>query len=204
MGMKCAVPLLFCATAALAEPSYTRVIGVAMDDTLNIRSAPSASSDDIGDLAPDARGIEVTGLDGTGDWARIGVGEINGWVAARFLEPDQMQTFAKSAVPHGVFCQGTEPFWGLGLYETDAVYSNPDDGDIALTLDSVTIAQGRLGSPALFTLSSAANDAIEATIIGATCSDGMSDRTYGWTVTLQHRAPGSQRFLTGCCSLPRD
>jgi hypothetical protein len=32
----------------------------------------------------------------------------------------------------------------------------------------------------------------------------MSDRSYGWTVTMQLIAPDQRRFLTGCCHLPRD
>lgn len=204
MGMRAVLLAMCLSTPALAEPLYQRVVGVAANDTLNIRSAPSADSADIGDLAYDATAIEVTGFDETGDWARIAMGEIDGWVATRFLASDVVTTIAGTSVPEGLICGGTEPFWALGLYGSDARYSHPEDGDSDFTFDSAVVAQGRLGSPALITLAKPRNKVIEATLTGAVCYDGMSDRTYGWSITMQMIAPGQRRFLSGCCALPRD
>ncbi|MCK0148627.1 SH3 domain-containing protein [Marivita sp. S6314] len=204
MGIRATLIAACCATPVLAEPSYHRVVGVAAGDTLNIRTAPSASGDDIGDLAFDATAIEVTGFNDAGTWARISTGEQDGWVSTRFLQPDTVPTFPQTSVPHSLICSGTEPFWALGLYGRDARYSHPTDGDIDFTFDSANVAEGRLGSPALITVANDRNQVIEATITGASCSDGMSDRTYGWSVTLQMIGPGQRRFLDGCCSLPRD
>ncbi|WP_439122235.1 hypothetical protein [Marivita sp.] len=187
-----------------AEPTYHRVTGVAATDTLNVRAEPSANSADIGDLAHDARQIEAFEFDATGRWARIALNERDGWVATRFLTSDEVNTIGASSVPAGLVCGGTEPFWALGLYGEDARYSHPVDGDTDFAFDSVTVAEGRLGSPALVTLATENTQVIEATVSGAECSDGMSDRSYGWTVTMQLIAPGKRRLLTGCCHLPRD
>lgn len=187
-----------------AEPSYHRVVGVAVDDVLNVRSEPSASSADIGDLAYDARGIEAFEFDSTGNWARIALNERDGWVATRFLTRDDVATLGESTLPQGLICGGTEPFWALGLYGSDARYSHPTDGDTDFAFDSIVTAEGRLGSPALLTLATEGNRVIEATVSGAICFDGMSDRSYGWTITMQLIAPGQRRFLSGCCQLPRD
>jgi uncharacterized membrane protein len=200
----CLAAALFAPVIALAEPHYARVSGVASDDVLNIRAQPDAGSADIGDLAHDAVGIEVLGFDSTGDWARIGLGESDGWIASRFLEPVEMTTLGESSIPVGLSCSGTEPFWALGLQEATGTYSHPEDGDSEFVLDSVAVAEGYLGSPALVTLATEDSRVIEATILGAECSDGMSDRSYGWTVTMQLIAPGQRRFLTGCCHLPRN
>ena len=59
--------------------------GVAANDLLNIRAAPSANAEIIGTLSPRARHIEVVGYDDTGRWAQINTGEISGWAALRFL-----------------------------------------------------------------------------------------------------------------------
>lgn len=206
------IVITMCALAAFtfmsepttAEPVYHRVVGVAADDTLNIRSAPIASSQDIGDLPFDATGVEITGFNSDLTWARISAGERDGWVSTRFLQPDTVQTFPETSIPHGLICGGTEPFWALGLYGNDARYSHPEDGDTDFAFDSASVAEGRLGSPALITLATQSNEVIEATLTGAICSDGMSDRTYGWSVTMQLIAPGKRRFLEGCCSLPRE
>lgn len=200
--------LIACALAlpvsVQAEPSYHRVVGVAVDDVLNVRSEPSASSADIGDLAYDARGIEAFEFDSTGNWARIALNERDGWVATRFLTRDDVATLGESTLPQGLICGGTEPFWALGLYGSDARYSHPTDGDTDFAFDSIVTAEGRLGSPALLTLATEDNRVIEATVSGAICFDGMSDRSYGWTITMQLIAPGQRRFLSGCCQLPRD
>lgn len=191
-------------TLAQAEPSYHRVVGVAIDDVLNVRSEPSGGSADIGDLAYNARRIEAFEFDATGNWARIALNERDGWVATRFLTRDEVPTLGNTTVPQGLICGGTEPFWALGLYGDDARYSHPVDGDTDFAFDSIVTAEGRLGSPALVTLATEDSRVIEATITGATCFDGMSDRSYGWAITMQLIAPGQRRFLSGCCQLPRD
>jgi uncharacterized membrane protein len=195
---------LILASPVGAEPAYYRVVGVAGDDSLNIRSAPGANSPDIGDLSHEARAIEVTGLNEDGTWARIAAGERDGWVSTRFLAPDTVPTIAPTSVPQGMLCVGTEPFWSLGLNGTMARYRHPSDGQMDLAFESALVAEGRLGTPAMLTYVTDRNDVIDATITGVTCSDGMSDRTYGWSVTLRLFAPGQNRFLEGCCSLPRE
>ena len=204
MGVGFIAGLLALPVMALAEPTYHRVTGVASTDTLNVRAAPSASSADIGDLAHDARRIEAFAFDETGNWARIALNERDGWVSTRFLTRDEVETLGPSTVPVGLVCGGTEPFWALGLYGEDARYSHPEDGDTDFAFDSVVVAEGRLGNPALVTVATEDAQVIEATISGESCSDGMSDRSYGWTISLQLIAPGKRRFLTGCCHLPRD
>ncbi len=202
------IPLIaaFLALPALlqAEPSYHRVIGVAANDALNVRAEPSASSADIGDLSHDASRIEAFEFDPTGNWARIALNERDGWVSTRFLTRDDIPTLGDTTLPRGLICGGTEPFWALGLYGEDARYSHPEDGDTDFAFDSIFTAEGRLGSPALVTLATEDSHVIEATVSGAACSDGMSDRSYGWTITMQLIAPGQRRFLSGCCHLPRD
>ncbi len=196
--------LLVLPTLGLAEPSYRRVTGVAANDVLNVRAAPSASAADIGDLPHDARGIEVLEFEQSGKWARIGLAESDGWVSTRFLASDDIPMLGGTTVPQGLVCGGTEPFWALRLYDDNARYSHPEDGDTHFAVDSIVTAEGRLGSPALVSLSAEETKVIDATISGATCSDGMSDRVYGWTITMHLKSPGQRRFLTGCCHLPRD
>lgn len=207
MGMMRFPALLTCLAVpvgAAADPTYHRVIGVAANDVLNIRSAPDANSMDIGDLAHDARGIEVLGVDPSGQWARIALAERDGWVATRFLATDSVGMIGATGIPSGLVCGGTEPFWSLALGPDGAAYAHPEDGESALSLGTVRVAEGRLGSPALFGLAGAGEQTIDATVHAADCNDGMSDRSYGWAITLRLMAPGQDRFLAGCCHLPRD
>ena len=188
---------------AAAEPTYHRVTGVAPDDTLNVRAAPSADSADVGDLAHDQRGIEVSGLDPTGKWARIVWQESNGWIATRFLTSDPVPRLGASGVPQGLTCGGTEPFWALDLTSSTVRYSDAMAADYDMALTGVSVAEGRLGSPAVVGFSGpfASGDAILAPDI---CSDGMSDRDYPWRIDLLLSSGGTRRFVSGCCRLPLD
>lgn len=189
--------------SGFADPSYHRVTGVGPWDVLNIRAEPRADSADIGDLAPDARAIEVLGVSPSGAWARIALAETDGWVATRYLDPDPVATLGDTGLPVGLACSGTEPFWALRLMDQSARYSHPEDGDSDYTLTRAQVAEGRQGSPALILMNGQGGATLAATVQGAACSDGMSDRSYGWAITLRLTAPGQDRFLSGCCHLPR-
>jgi len=85
-------------------PDHYQVRGVASDDTLNVRTAPSSDAPVIASLAPDADGIANFGCIGElsyaewekatpeereqaaeARWCRIGFGDTIGWSAGRFL-----------------------------------------------------------------------------------------------------------------------
>jgi len=96
------------AGAALATadgPDYFRVVGVASNDVLNIRSEPNASAPKIGSIPPGADGVRNLGCEGGmsfaewevatpaereaaahNRWCRIVYGGVEGWVAGRFLD----------------------------------------------------------------------------------------------------------------------
>jgi uncharacterized membrane protein len=84
---------------------------------------------------------------------------------------------------------GTEPFWGGEVADGTLTYSTPENIDG--TQIAVERFAGRNGLSFSGTLEGA--EFVMAVTPGA-CSDGMSDRTYPFTVTLQVR--GEQR--QGC------
>lgn len=97
-----------CPAAAEADgPDYFAVTGVAADDVLNIRDAPSAGGGKIGAIPPDGRHIRNLGCQGAPSfaeweqmsepqrrqashrrWCRVGYAGIEGWVAGRYLKED--------------------------------------------------------------------------------------------------------------------
>ena len=88
---------------------------------------------------------------------------------------------------------GTEPFWGISIAGDGPTYtltySTPDniEGDSA----EVTRFAGNGGLSFSGTLS---GEAITAAITPGECTDGMSDRTYPFTATVQL----GEDLLTGC------
>ena len=95
------------------EPSYFAVEGVGADDVLNIRAEPNAAAAIVGSFAHDAAPIEVLALEG--GWVYVSTGEGMGWASAAYLREISLPAFAGSALPDGLVCSGTEPFWGMTL-----------------------------------------------------------------------------------------
>jgi len=62
---------------------YARVSGIRWDDTLAVRTGPSTRYRRIGDLPPDATGVEI--LECTRKWCRIRYGNLIGWSYAKYL-----------------------------------------------------------------------------------------------------------------------
>jgi len=62
---------------------YARVSGIRWNDTLAVRTGPSTRYTRIGDLPPDARGVEI--LTCTRRWCRIRYGNLIGWSYAKYL-----------------------------------------------------------------------------------------------------------------------
>jgi hypothetical protein len=129
--------LLLLATPAAAQdalPILADVTGVAADDVLNVRAAPNAGAEIVGTLAPDMRGVEVAGLDPSGGWGLVNSGERAGWAAMRFLAP-RADVWRAGALPEGLTCFGTEPFWSLRPGGGRLVLATPEgpERDMALS-----------------------------------------------------------------------
>ena len=96
--------LVSCALAEADGPDYYAVTGVAADDVLNIRAAPSARSEKLGEIPHDASGLKNLGCRGLPSfaewqamteqqrqqsrkdyWCRVKYQELEGWVAGRYL-----------------------------------------------------------------------------------------------------------------------
>ena len=104
------VAVTFWVPLTLAEadgPDFYAVTGVAADDVLNLRSGPSPDDDKIGEIPHDGRGLQNLGCEGgptfaewekmtpgqraeSGKkrWCKVRFGDIEGWVAGRYLRED--------------------------------------------------------------------------------------------------------------------
>ena len=176
-------------------PAQFSVSGVAADDVLNIRQAPSAQAAKVGALGPYTLNIEVLALSENGLWGKIGIPEGNGWVSMRYLErqdvPDDI------VIPRPLSCFGTEPFWRIGLYVRGDEFERL--GEDRVDLERVEERPGESGYQADLSAEDGARYSL--VVARAQCSDGMSDREFGWSGTLYiDRSDGSET-LQGCCTL---
>ncbi len=194
----CALTMAILPNTLLAEfragfPQLASVIGVAADDALNVRAEPRGSSEDIGDLAPNSI-VEVLELDKSRKWARILHQEGNGWVAARFLQERSYLT-TNAGVPLGLMCIGNEPFWSLAL-NTDQSLTFEQANLGRRTFQSTWNTRSANMGGAVYGI---ATQDVQAILRRAACSDGMSDRTYGWSVDVLTAGKEQPTLLSGCC-----
>lgn len=187
------------AVAAVAQdgtlPALHRVTGVAADDVLNVRAGPSAQTEIVGTLAPDATGIGVVRTEG--GWGLVNAGERAGWASLRFLEAEPGGTLAEAGA---LSCFGTEPFWSLKIAPgAEAVLTSPENMDGA----AYEVSELRRMPAALekyLVDGSGPEGAVAAIIQRAACNDGMSDRAFGLDVSVV-LSGGDRRVLSGCCTL---
>lgn len=194
---------------ALAIDEY-RVIGVAANDSLNIREGvPFAASISeapvIGTIPPDAAGVVETGVSVTIDsslWREVRYGGVTGWVNARYLE--RVGHLFGDRLPENLDCAGTEPFWSLIIrgdrasyrYETDTDYSVATRAMPANRIDRLwAVSLVREGLRAERT----------ALVREEACSDGMSELEYSYSVVIVGSEPDVYQRgpFMGCCSLAR-
>lgn len=94
--------------------------------------------------------------------------------------PDSTEAYAGVGAGETLHFTGTEPFWGGTATGTSLTYTTPEDPDgTAITVERFAgrgglSLSGRLG----------AGDFV-MTVTPGQCSDGMSDRSYPFTVTLK-------------------
>lgn len=179
-------------------PDLFDVSGVAGDDVLNVRERPDAASAILTTLPPDRTGVEVLRMSQDGKWARIGLGEASGWVAARFLAPRPPRPDDRLPVP--LRCHGTEPFWGLNFPAPGmAEFERMPDPDTPMTVTAEIPVAGRIADFAV-TLEGSGTGGT-AFVAREDCSDGMSDRDFGLSIRLLMQGSDGAKAYSGCCSL---
>ena len=172
----------------------------------SLLSAPDDAAPTIDRFGAGLGPIEATPLysvDGA-RFARIALGEGDGWIVLRDLAPIDHPTIGETSLPAGLQCLGTEPFWSLVFDDqSGAVFEAPERIEpTRFGIEQSLAAQARGGQPAALFLSAAEIGEATAFIAASSCSDGMSDRTHPWLAGLILEDPGGRRLLEGCCWLP--
>ena len=203
------IAFLLAATPAFATefswPALYDVKGVETGDVLNIRSAPSADAEQIGNLPPSAINVEVIQVNDALTWGLVNTGEGTGWVSLAFLSRQAGQR--EGVFPKIRQCFGTEPFWSLLVEPPRATFSSQDtkarDGLVSGLHRSRNRRDRFVFTGSFFPDDFGVLD-MELMLRTEACSDGMSDRAYGISVDLFMSGstnPEAHQLLSGCCSL---
>ena len=191
--------LLFIPTLATAQsmdlPALYDVTGVSADDTLNVRAGPAVTAQVLDELGPERDGIEVVGFADDRRWGQINIGEGTGWVSMAYMERQENQNpVPKTPVP--LWCYGTEPFWSVEIGQTDVSFTDPGMDEPAL-VQPIDYYASVPHSPRGAIV---AGD-ISGFVSRELCSDGMSDRQYGWRIDFLRSGNGGHFMFSGCCTL---
>lgn len=171
----------------------------------SLYAAPSLNAEKIGEFAQGAGPIEAVRpwSDAEPPFARVALGERDGWAPLDRLAAMPVARIDGAALPVGLSCGGTEPFWHLELDTGSARYSAPwHDRDIAFEIADVAAAEARGGHPAALLMSAPEIGEATAFIRAGDCSDGMSDQTYPWSIGLLLDGREGRKLVEGCCKLP--
>ena len=189
------------ATQEYVLPTLFDVSGVAADDVLNVRAAPSADAEIIGTLAPDAERVEVVAHDASGRWGQVNINGRSGWASLRYLayRTDVWQT---GELPRHFSCTGTEPFWSLSTDGGTLSWSTPE-GETTYAIQAIEVS-GVFRDPRRALSARSDGERLTAVAVPAWCSDGMSDRAYGLDATIALEHEDGLRLLRGCCSIAPD
>lgn len=99
---------------------------------------------------------------------------------ARVPDADSPEAYDGIGADETVHFTGTEPFWGGEVRGPSLTYTTPE------VPDGVAIAVERFAGRGGLSFAGALDGAVfEMMVTPLACSDGMSDRTYPFTVTLK-------------------
>ena len=95
-------------------------------------------------------------------------------------DTDETAPYAGIAEDEALRFTGTEPFWGGQVDGKTLVYKTPEDQDGTAIMVERFAGRGGVSFSGLLD-----GAEFEMAVTALTCSDGMSDRTYPFTVTLE-------------------
>jgi len=167
---------------------------------LTVRDEPRILAEEVGVIGVDAAPVEITAQ--REEWGRVAWRGVDGWIPLASLAPYAVDQLDAAAIPVGLVCGGTEPFWSLSFRgPAEAVFSAPETADITYSISLGFAAEGKPAFPAALSLVGVHAGAL-VLVRPQECFDGMSDMTYGWTLDLLTERKRRPVLLTGCCRLP--
>lgn len=178
------LPLAATAQETYELPALYDVAGVAADDTLNVRAGPTVNAPVLDELGPERDGIEVLAFNEDRSWGRINIGEGAGWVSMAYMSRQPGQN-PVAKLPKPLFCLGTEPFWSLEIGQGQVSFTDP-----GMDSDALVQQTEYEGSVPWSPRGAIVAGDITGFISREACSDGMSDRQYGWRIDFLRSGNG--------------
>lgn len=197
------------------------VTGVQSGEFLNMRSDAGVSNAVTGRIPSNGQGIVTTGeekkVSGT-LWAKVYWNGVGGWVSKRYLLPEG-QTATTPAKPittrpltvpppkvvvppakpsaNKLVCSGTEPFWSVEVTDANLIVNMMDGPQYSVP---VTFRQTSANNTTIAVIGGASGTNNTQAFMQKvnSCSDGMSDISYPYSVTA---VLNNSKVVSGCCKV---
>lgn len=103
----------------------------------------------------------------------------------------------ENKVPRPLICNGTEPFWDIGLHKRGAEYN-----DLALgeRWNLTVVHEATAPNGYLIEMQEGPSLTRTLTVKAGYCSDGMSDRSFNMSAILFTQSPDGNYVQIGCCT----
>jgi len=177
-------------------PAVFTVTNVQINDRLHVRDQANASANTLHAYEPNTPIVALAYL--SNGWAQVNVRNELGYVNGNFLtRGGGVQT--QSGMQLGLMCRGTEPFWTLAIDEDRTVRFNDLITGAAPITSLISASQSPLTNTYPYNFTALP---YSGTLDQKICKDGISDKTFGWGISLvRQNQNGDWENLNGCCSL---
>lgn len=171
---------------------FFKVVGVASNDVLNVRTLPNSRSPILSFFQPNTPLLDVFSVSEDGKWFEVNAGEGTGWIRNKFVEELEVSVFPKSNIPDQLTCFSSEPFIKVQFDRTVASFKGFDQPTKEIPLSPI---QDLSSSPAkVMMIGTETGERIM--ISNHICSD-EAERKFPYTMTWSHYG-GDANF---CCTL---
>ncbi|SMF55864.1 SH3 domain-containing protein [Alteromonadaceae bacterium Bs31] len=178
-----------------SSTAWSKVVNVSDDDALNMRSDASSKSNIVFSLPYDAHNIMI--LDTKGAWSKVHYRGHSGWVSSKYIQTSEPST-AQSTFKGELFCLGTEPHWNLATEANKASLSILGEQQELYVSGEFRNSNNRTDVWLMSLSSPTKKHSLTLGVLQQqSCSDGMSDTDYPFSLHLMGVHAGS--LMSGCC-----
>jgi len=209
--------LIFFLLSCNSNADSYKVVNVASNDVLNVRSEATSKSSLVGALEYNAANIVLTGKEfkkGKFLWVEIKHNKIVGWVNSKYIEKQtspivkhqlaksqsQSQSQSQAQALEKLTCNGSEPDWFLLFDPSDKTLEFESISIKKQFFNSQEIKQSKNNTNKWFVnaKSNSSKEELRFSLIETNqCSDDMSDFTYKYAINIDRENNG---VYSGCCN----
>ncbi|MEM8572094.1 MAG: hypothetical protein AAGG56_14485 [Pseudomonadota bacterium] len=196
---------IFVPLAAFSEevryPAIYDVNGIDPEGALIVYTYPDTTSEPLGVIPPDAKGIEVVDSEASGDWAEVNVSDGAGWVQTKYLTLVD-SVWDRETAPEFLSCFGEDPIWWAQVAGEHLELSIGTLLDHSMEIERIDSPEGSARASRIITANNPDAQAM-ISFASSVCVLTSPEYEYALSVNVLFDSAEEHAMVTGCCSLTR-